>query len=410
MLKFLYFLIFPLLLAYPNGLLEGTYLNYIYICFTFAVFVLFDKRKFKIELFKSFYFILFLIVILANIISINTDERYVITDFLYISDVLRYLSFFLLFTLMVCTTDNNDDLFFWIKSFFLGYTLSIILILLDSSRVLWVESIFKTSSFEEANTLDIYFRAYGAYLSPISAGIFILNMITFILAVIVSKVVTTSKIQIYLYILLVVSVLALISTASRTALVGFAVMLLCVILFTKNKFKYLVAIGIVSVIVYQFDSVQFYIENITIRTEGEAGGGQSALEGSGRIDTFIHSMQLFFNERIFLFGVGPTEYNLGDGTNFSYAHNGYLSILLCYGLSGMLLFIVSIKKLINVIINPASNYWSSFLRIYISFFIISNAVTFISSDGPVTYFWLLFLVFFSYIVNYAQHDKEELIK
>ena len=174
MLRFLYFFIFPIILVYPNGLFAGTYLNYIYTIFVFFTFLIFDKKnKFKFTIVNKFFLLLFLIVLIGNMSS--SLIRYDIELLDYLSSTLRYFIYFVISTLLISTSRNERDFKFWTKSFLFGYGLSLVVLILDSFRINWIETVFKVTSFEERNTLEIYFRAFGAYLSPISAGIFILN-------------------------------------------------------------------------------------------------------------------------------------------------------------------------------------------------------------------------------------------
>lgn len=398
MLRILYFLLFPVLLVYPNGLLADTYLNYLYVVFVFICFILFDKKyAFKFLIVNRFFLWLFYIVLVANICSTLLTLK--VGAFDYLSSTFRYLNYFLISSILVSTTQNANDLRFWMKSFLFGFILSLLILFLDSFRIPWIEPIFKIDSFEEKNTLDIYFRAFGAYLSPISAGVFLLNSFLLFMTILVTKVLAQRNLKIILWILSFLSVIGVIMTASRTSLVALGLVSLLLFLYSGIKLKYIFFLAIFCIVIYKVGFLDVYFDNIILRNENEATVGQGILEGSGRTDTFENSIKLFYDERTFFFGVGPSEYSLGDGVH-SMAHNGFLSLLFCYGLFGVILFILTIVKLIKIsnlrklkLINPES---SKFLRPYLFLFIVTNSITFISSDGPVTHFWLIFLILFLY--------------
>ncbi|WP_314242151.1 O-antigen ligase family protein [Empedobacter tilapiae] len=391
-IKIIYFLLFPILLAYPNKLFEGLYINYIYIFFCLGLLFLNTNNKIiKKNKIVTFLGVLFLIVLFGNIFS--SFFRYDIDLSDYIASTLRYFSYFTLSFILFQTTNNKDDLYFWIKSFLVGFTLSLVIILLDSYRFGFVESIFKTVTFESKQTLDIYFRAYGAYLSPISAGIFLMN--TFIIISVTLQYVNLKKpAMLSLYFIIVLIIVCLIMTASRTALIGLLVYLFFVILKSKHRFKFLFFVLIGGLFIYYSGIIDTYLENILVRNEREAQRGSNVLEGSGRIDTFFNSIRLYFDWRTFFFGVGPSEYSKGDGT-FSLAHNGFMSLILCYGLMGSLLF----YKMLAFIYKRIKR--NIFLGNLFFYYVLVNLVTFISSDGPVTHFWLLNFICFMYFIYFG---------
>lgn len=400
MLRWLYFLIFPVFLAYPNGLLANTYLNYVYIVFVFISFMLFDKKKrIRFTVTNKFFVALFCIILVANLCS--SLIKYDIDFFNYLSSSLRYLTYVLISTIMVSTVSNGTDFRFWIKSFLFGFSLSLIILYLDSYRVLWIDPIFKIISFEELDTLDIYFRAYGAYLSPISAGIFILNAFFLTTALLVTNVIVHKKEKLTLWLFTILSVIGIVMTASRTSLVALGTSIVFLVLFSKNRIKFIFISVFAIIIIYQSGILESYIENVTLRSETEMSGGKSALEGSGRVDTVLNSIRLFFNERTFFFGVGPSEYALGDGT-YSLAHNGFLSVIFCYGLMGVVLFFRTGRNLYKLVFSNksrVSNGHDKFMKLYLGLFVIGNFITFISSDGPVTHFWLVFFIFFLFFIE-----------
>jgi len=404
MLRLIYFLIFPFILVYPNGLLANTYLNHIYIYLAFIFFLIFERgNKSKFTKTNSFFLFLFVFVLIANIWSIQQKNE--IPTFNYFASTLRYLSYFLLSHIIVNSTKNEKQFKFWIYSFSFGFILSLILIFLNAYRVLWVETIFQMSTFEEKQTLEVYFRAYGAYLSPISASIFILNYLLLLLSLLSNRILGTTGEKIGIWFLTIISIIAIFFTASRTSLIGLVATLIIILFFSKFKFKFrLIFISIAcGIIVYQTGILNQFIENVFIRSENETAIGNNILIGSGRIETAINSIRLYFGQRTFYFGVGPTEYSIGDKV-FSMAHNGFLSLLFCYGIAGVYLFIRLVWKLrqsIKIkIVNIAQLNYSRFLKFYFYLFVIINSITFITSDGPVTHFWLIyFLIFIFFIEN-----------
>ena len=415
MLRFLYFMIFPVMLVYPNGLLANTYLNYIYVVFVFICFLVFERgNKFYFTIVNSFFFFLFLIILFANLWSmlINTS----IPEFNYIASTFRYLSYFFIAHILVNTTQNSRQFRFWVISFFVAFSLSLLLVVLDDLRYNWIEATFQIIPFRDRNTLDIYFRAYGAFLSPISAGIFILNSLLLTSTLLLTKVIKQKIEKILLWILSIISIVAIVMTASRTSLVGLIASGLIMLVFSKSRIRLIFILLLFVTIVYQIGFLDNYIDNIALRNMDETSSGKSALEGSGRVATALNSIKLFFGERTLLFGVGPSEYSVGDGT-YSMAHDGFLSLLFCHGFFGVVLFFSIIMKLHNVITKKQMSLMNiskaHFLKMYFYLFIITNAITFISSDGPVTHFWLLYLLFFIYFVeNYISTaiNRKKIVK
>lgn len=410
MLRFFYFLIFPLLLAYPNGLLVGTYLNYVYIVLVFISFLLFDKRnRISFSMTNKFFLALFFLILFANLNS--SLIRFDIELFDYLSSTLRYLSYFLISTIMVSTVSNSSDFEFWIKSYLFGFLLSLVVLYLDSYRIFWIDPVFKIVSFEELNTLDIYFRAYGAYLTPISAGMFILNTFFLTLSLFVTNIIVNKKEKLILWLLTVLSVIGIVMTASRTSLIALGVSICLLILINKKRIQFILTAFFAVIIIYQTGILNNYLENISMRNETQISGGLSLLEGSGRVDTVMNSIRLFFNERTFFFGVGPSEYAVGDGT-YSLAHNGFLSLVFCYGFVGFILFLFISVRLYKMVFSKDSYFninIHKFLKLYLGLFFVGNFTSFISSDGPVTHFWIIsFLFFLFFIQKYIEIKKMNL--
>ncbi len=394
MLKILYFFIFPILLIYPYGILEGTYLNYVYIIFVFICFVFFDKNRISFKFNNIFFLSLFILIIIADFVSFQITPTQ--NAFNYFASSFRYLLYFFIATILISTTKNFQDLKFWLNSFFVAYFLSLILIILDSFKIPLVGLLFRVTSFEDLNTLDIYYRAYGSYLSPISAGTFIVNTMILIVPLFTSNIKLSKSLKVFGILLLIFSIVSLIATASRTAIVALGVLFLFLATTSKHRFKFLFFLLLLIIIVINVEFIKPFIQNIFLRTTRNTNFNQSLLEGSGRLATYKNSLRLFFDVRTFFFGVGPAEYSKGD-ESFSYAHNGFLTIILCYGLIGMGLFIFIIKKLFKSIKYIKENSIKSYASKYFWYFLIINAVMFIASDGPVTHFWLIYFVFFSYI-------------
>ena len=394
MLKILYFFIFPILLLYPYGILDGIYLNYGYIIFVFLCFIFFDKNKISLKFNNNFFLSLFLVIIIADFVSLQISP--VQSTFNYFASSFRFLIYFLIATILISTTKNIQDLKFWLRSYFVAYSLSLLIIILDSFKIPLIGLLFRVTSFKDLNTLDIYYRAYGSYLSPISAGTFIVNSMIIILPLFTSNIKLSKSLKALAFFLIIVSIVSLMATASRTAIVALFALFVFLAMTSKHRFKFLFLFFLIVTILINIEFIKPFIDNIYLRTARNTNFNQSLLEGSGRLDTYKNSLRLFFDARTYFFGVGPAEYSKGD-ENFSYAHNGFLTIILCYGFIGMGLFIYIIKKLFKSIKSITINPLKSYAVKYFWYFLTVNAVMFITSDGPVTHFWLIYFVFFSYL-------------
>lgn len=398
LINVLYYLLFPMILVYPHNLFEGLYLNYVYVVVVSVIFILFDKnRRFSRGLFEPFFLGLFLVVGAANLISEIYHPLWPTAS--YLSSSFRYLSFFLVSLVICCTSTSKERVLFWLRSFYFTLAVSLTIIFLDANKSMVIQRLYRVVSFESLNTSDIYFRAYGAFLSPISAGIFLLNSFILSVSLYVSKVFKARKYNLFLLVVSVASIAGIVVTGSRTSLVGLLVSFSLLIIITK-RIRLFFLIFILLFITYQETSfIRPFIENIEVRNENNTKYTSNILEGTGRLSTYENAIRLFFGPRTFFTGVGPTEYNYGDNI-FSYAHNGFLSLILCYGFIGLLLFVALFrgvyKKVQNILARGRSEV-AVFFQIFFWIYLITNCVTFISSDGPVTYFWILFLVLFVWI-------------
>lgn len=176
--------------------------------------------------------------------------------------------------------------------------------------------------------------------------------------------------------------IVMIMVASRGGLLSLAAGT-CVLLFLskiKLRYKLLVSILIVFFLIYLFNNDYFQL--LQYRIEMDETGG------SGRIDIWKMKLHEFGKSSplVWLFGMGFQKgiWLGGNANNYACFHNDFISYLVCYGIVGLVLFLLFLTYPIRHS-NKKNNLFPVILTL-VSYLIVTGLTLEPLSQGILTYF------------------------
>lgn len=375
-------LIFPAIFLYPQGLLYGAYLNYIYVIIC-VILLLFKQRSVKTTWALKYFVLLFLLNLFGSVISLLIGR--ISMD----SMINGCAPFFMtLCVSFIISNIKKDRLYYLIYSLYSTFIVVLLLILLDGTiKPQWMYEMFYAKNNDVVLDLieTFHHRAIGSLLSPVMSGFFCATLITYSLIRVVYL-----KFDLLYIGIFCMAVFGLILTASRTSILAVVIMSMFFFLFVKKGYTHLFVLILMSILLILFMDFSFLneaIENLVNRNEQLSNG---VLEGTGRSATFISALKYKYDVRCLLWGIGSAEYSMIENTTFSFAHNGLLSIFLPFGLIGVILYYRMLKRYIRI-----CDQWKDVdltvrtFNLFVLMWLILTLGTFFSADMPVSYFYII---------------------
>lgn len=373
-------LIFPVIFLYPQGILYGTYLNYIYVAM--CAFILFlIRRSFHRTFALIFFSSVFLLNFFSNVISLFLGR----IDYLMVIN--GSAPFFLGLCVSYIISNFPVDKLHYLKiSVFITFIFTLFLILLDgTTKPSWMYPIFYIHKNKVLTDLvsTFHHRAIGSLLSPVMSGFFCVTIMTYSFVQVVY-----SKRYKYFHIgLLGVSAITMLLTTSRTAMLALALMLICFLLFfpkdrkSRSNLIFLLLAVIIFLSVLNFSFLNDAFVNLQHRDKQFSTG---VFQGTGRAATFSSALKYKFDSRCLVWGIGTAEYSIVENTKFSLAHNGFLSIFLPLGLMGVIFYTMMFYRYIRL----SFQQYTLVINLFISMWCILSIGTFLSADLPVSFFYI----------------------
>ena len=178
--------------------------------------------------------------------------------------------------------------------------------------------------------------------------------------------------------LVVIIILAVLSTGSRTALVELAVISLLFVftgsISSKQKLAMISFILLLATFLYYEDYVQSVLDRFRVLKIGE--GHLDKYSTHGRLGGwFFYLEYIFSNINRFLFGVTESVYKRegADLLDERVAHNFYIQVIYLWGIFPFLILLHILYKYIKTSFYSGSKF--IFLAFFIAFFITSNTVS-----------------------------------
>ena len=368
--------VFPVVFLYPQGLLYGTYLNYAYVLL--CAVLLYSLRTGYVESFSfEFYKRLFILNLFANSVALLLAKINVMQ---FISGNASMICAVCLNFIIAAIPKEKEDIMK--KMIQITIIAVLLLIILDG---IWKPSwMYPLYYFKGSTNLEVLFtfhhRAIGPLLSPAMAGFFCVTIIVYSFVYLAyHKWWSLSYIALFIF-----SSLGLLLTASRTSMLALAIMFLFTFVFYRVRKKVsiicLCTAVIVAISLSDLSFLNDIVQNLTYRETQISNG---VFEDTGRMAAIISALQNKFDARCLLWGIGSAEYSTVEGSSFSLAHNGLLSIFLPFGVAGIYLHYKLYK---HYLIFRDDEYWEDTYPLFVSLWMVTLMGTFLSADMPISYF------------------------
>lgn len=367
--------VFPVVFLYPQGLLYGTYLNYVYVLVCAVL-----LYSFRIEIVTGLSFGFYKRLLFLNLFANGVAYLFGNINIMqFISGNAPLLCAFCLNYIVLAFPEEKMNMM--IKMLQVTIILVLFFIVIDGIwKPSWMYPLYYfKGTVEFENLFTFHHRAVGSLLSPAMAGFFCATIIGYSFVRLVYH-----KWSAYYTVLLSFSSLGLLLTASRTSMLALAIMFLFFFCFygVRNKVG-MICLSLMAVVTVSLLDLSFLddiIHNLTYRNSQLAEG---AFEGTGRSATIISALQNKFDARCLFWGIGTAEYSIVEDTSFSLAHNGLLSIFLPFGIAGLYLHY---KLYRYYLIFRDKDYLNEIYLLFSSLWIVTLLGTFFSADMPISFF------------------------
>lgn len=363
--------VIPVFFLFPRGVGNGHYLHYVYILIC-AFILYFSRHKLIKNRALKFYVSLLLLDIFANSFSFIVGE---IPLSLWIARETPLV----IATCMAFIISNFDEgnLRVLRSVIYVTFILALFLVILDGTiKPNWIYELFYVKDSKDIELIDsIFHRAVGSFVTPYMAGIFCATLVLFSIC----NILFVRKI-IYNVLLFVFGSIGLILTASRTSMLALFLAILFLLFFYKVKNKRnILILSVVCLLLVVTSDLSFLNDIIENLMNRNAQLEEGIFKGTGRLAAFNSVIENKLDFRCLFWGIGLAKYSIVEGTGFSLAHNGFLSIIIPFGLLGLILhlhmyffYIMQYRK--------KKDRFSLFISLWIIFLL----GTFFSADSPVS--------------------------
>ncbi len=300
---------------------QGIYTLNPKICIAFAVFfmlyeLIFMKRKYRINLF----ILLFVVIMICSLLWTVSTASYTYHFW--------WMCVAYLFLPLLIREDND------VRMVIVSYIIAVDIVCIRILPILTAET-------------DLYRGTVN--LDPNYAALFLVISVALVLTALTQyRTVMPQKLKLLLITSAVLSVITMAAFASRTSFVMLALLVVIYLLFNRKNIKTLllavIAVLALCVILNQygvFDSVLFRFADGNVNT------------GGGRIPIQMELLKSVYYGDVgrFLFGNGYlTANNFGLERQ---AHNSYISILVGFGLAGLLIYLAYLLAIFRVLRNSS---------------------------------------------------------
>lgn len=292
---------------------------------------------------------LLLVLFVIKVVSLSLNSR----EFaLYIMLFFDFLFSVFIFMMTILLIDSEETIHHLVKIFFYGYTIVLILVVIESILKFPLLSIFISSQIEYIRDYSESFirggsyRVNGSFISPIPLGEYLVIMFPIIVSYMFR-----SKYSLLLKIIyFLLFVYAIYSTGSRSAILmsgGIVYLYFIILLYRNSKFSRFVAHVlnlIVFVIVLYF--VYNYISDLLMNFHGRFDklGSEESASSTSRALQYVAVYNKMQEAPFFGFG---RERNFVTMFNFFAIDNYYFWIILEVGIIGILAYILFLYTLVK---------------------------------------------------------------
>ncbi|MEM9368872.1 MAG: O-antigen ligase family protein, partial [Planctomycetota bacterium] len=322
-------LVWPVLMTYPHRLTYGRLplnagFDDLFILFTAFAWLVFGQKA-------SAGLALWCLLALSSIVFAAEATGFVLSGGTMGASMLRNL---LKWTVkitfgwvMVTSISTKSNASLLIGSYALAMTGAAALALADWARLPGADWFYVLKSEEQE---ILRYRATGPFMGPGSAGTN-LGMATILLGHFVASRVS-AWIRLASLGCCVVTFGTMIASGSRSAFFAFGMVALTMILLSRHRLIVIICLALAGAMFMSLPTYRSAVTDMLERTTAQLDTENVESGGTGRQANIIYSMRSSGGPQTLLFGVGETQF----AARGAYAHNGYLSWLLSFGLVGLI--------------------------------------------------------------------------
>jgi len=227
-------------------------------------------------------------------------------------------------------------------------------------------------------------RAAGAFLSPGSAGVNVGIALIMVGVFLVHR--GRKWHRLAALALAVFFAGTVVVSGSRSAFLGLGMAVVLFILLSRRRLTFLAILLVAVPLVFLLPGLQDALQHVLSKTSAQMGAEGGLLAGSGRLDAAIAAVKHAFGPWTFVSGCGRSYYASAGW----YAHNSLLSIVLPYGLAGLVWFVlyfVGMARRGRFLARYAS---SPFARVFgagVGWVVVTSIFSSLTADNPLNTIW-----------------------
>ncbi len=338
--KGIVYCLLPVIFAYPSRLWYGI-LPYnagfddMLIVFAFATMWLKGYRPQSKWVAKMLMW-MFAIILVSELTSLGLTHMEV--PAIVAKTVLKSVGLLLFGLTMTMTLETEQDVRRAVISLAIGVGLACLIALADHYKIGWARMFYVEVDLEHEL---LHTRAAGSFLSADGVGITVATIGWIGAAAVIYRSTIISKIAALPWCMLLIA--ALVASGSRSGMVGVAVVGVLILLFSPGRrLPVLLLFAIPVLIIVAIPEMRSAFQAMLDRTEEQSQAG-SLWNSTGRLENISYSFRYAVGPWTLFCGAGETYYSLRG----AYAHNGYVDLLMCYGLAGVIWAGLMISRLIR---------------------------------------------------------------
>ena len=282
---------------------------------------------------------------------------------------------------LLMTMETEDDVRRIILSLAAAGGLACVIAMADWMGMEWAKMFFVEVDIEHEM---MHSRATGSFLSTDGVGI-TLAMVGWLGAShLIFRSTLLAKFASLLWCMLLI--VTLVASASRSGMLGVALSGVAILLFARRRRAMVLMLYAIPVMVIAMVPVlrEAFLTMLS-RTEAQAAEG-GIWAGTGRSSALWTVVDYSLGPWTAFFGAGETFY----GTRGWYAHNGFVDVLLCFGLAGVIwgaFFLNRILRQAFFLMKHGTSFLARNLGIAVLLGLLGTAGTSLATGPPMNTFW-----------------------
>ncbi|TWU41295.1 hypothetical protein Q31b_27340 [Novipirellula aureliae] len=240
------------------------------------------------------------------------------------------------------------------------------------------------------------YRATGPFLGPGSAGTNLALATIMVGYLVVHRFKISTRVVAFSACVVLFG--TMIAAGSRSAFVGLVVVAMGILIFSRHRIAVAACMSLAVATFATLPSYRSAVEDMVSRTEAQASAEEGALHGTGRLDNIGNSIRWSGGIATLFFGVGETQF----AARGAYAHNGFISFLLCFGLCGftwLVIWCFRLWKDSRLLLRIDTSSFATAIATATPWWLVCSIVSNMTFDCTLNVFWQYQLIWLGAIVQ-----------